>query len=411
MNPFQNALAQLGRAAGLEKFNKSFLQFLNSPEREVRTNLFFKKDDGSFASVEGYRVQYNSLLGPYKGGIRFHPDTNLDEVKALSLWMMIKCAVASIPMGGGKGGATVDPKILSEKELENLSRAWARAFAPVLGPKKDAPGPDVNTNPKIMDWMVSEYNKVTGEKTKATFTGKSLKNGGSEGRGTATAQGGVYVLQALLKNLGLPKQLRVVVQGSGNAGLSIAKLLQALGHRIVAISDSKNGIYSEAGLDILAMEKFKLNSKSLNNFPDSKTITNKELLELDCDLLIPAALENQITKDNAGKIKAKVILELANGPTTPEADDILFSKNIIVIPDILANSGGVIVSTYEWEQNLKAQKWSEKKVFTKLKTKLGVEAKNVWASAKKYKTDMRRGAFILAMSRLETVFKKKYRVI
>jgi glutamate dehydrogenase/leucine dehydrogenase len=352
----------------------------------------------------------------YKGGIRFHQDTNLDEVKALSLWMTIKCAVAGIAMGGGKGGATVDPKSLSEKELERMSRAWSRAFAPILGPKKDVPAPDVNTNSQIMDWMVSEYNKVTGEKTKAAFTGKSVKNGGSEGRGTATAQGGVFVLQALLKNLGLPKQLRVVVQGSGNAGLTVAKLLQAGGHKILAISDSKLGLSSEMGLDVLEIENLKKNKKSLQDYADLhkengvKTISNAELLELDCDLLIPAALENQITKDNASKVKAKVVLELANGPTTPEADDILFSKNIIVVPDILANSGGVIVSTYEWEQNLKGQKWSEKKVFTKLQSKLDEQAKNVWMSAKKYKTDMRRAAFILAMSRLERVFKKKYSV-
>lgn len=406
LNPFQNALTQLQKAKKFGDINEDLFLILENPEREVRANIPLKMDDGSLKIIEGYRVEHNSLRGPYKGGIRFHQDTDIHEVKALALWMTLKCAVADIPMGGGKGGATIDPKKLSKTELERLSKAWVKSFIPILGPKKDVPAPDVNTNSQIMDWMLAEYEKLTKEKSGATFTGKSIKNGGSEGRGVATALGGFYVLEKLALKINLPKQLKVVIQGSGNAGLTMAKILFDKGHIILAISDSKNAIYSEKGINPHDLEKYKKANSGIGNFPNSKTISNEKLFEIDCDVLIPAALENQITLKNANKIKAKCILELANGPTTPEADDILQSRNIPVIPDILANSGGVIVSTYEWEQNLKGEHWDEKKVFKKLKAKLEIQAESIWQIAQTKKSNLRVGAFLLAFERLQKAYLK-----
>jgi len=364
-------------------------------------------DDKSTKIFEGYRVQYSSLRGPYKGGIRYHPDADIHEVKALGFWMTMKCAVAGIPMGGGKGGITVNPRELSKSELERLSRGWVQALYPILGPERDVPAPDVNTTPEIMRWMANEFEKLTGDKRNATFTGKPLDSGGSEGRGIATGAGGFYVFEALQKDLKLPKSITVVIQGMGNVGGNAAKIFREHGHRIVAMSDSKGGIFSEKGLDPEAVEKYKKEKGSLKGFPGAKQVTNAKLLELKCDVLIPAALENQITKKNAKKIKAKVILELANGPTSTDADDILFKKKIPVIPDVLANSGGVVVSTFEWEQNLKKEHWSEKDVLDRLRTLLNRESKNVWDKSKKLKTDLRRAAFSLALERLDKALASK----
>jgi glutamate dehydrogenase/leucine dehydrogenase len=406
-NPFQNALAQLERANKIKPMSESFIARMHVPEREVRISIPVTMDDGSLRMFEGYRVQYNSARGPYKGGIRYHDDTNIDEVKALAFWMALKTAVVGSPMGGGKGGVTVNPKELSKGELERLSRGWVRGMYPVLGPQTDVPAPDVNTTPEIMSWMTDEFQKLTGNKTGATFTGKPLDNGGSEGRGAATGMGGFYVFEALRQAAGLPEKVRLVIQGMGNVGGNAARIFKEHGHTVMAMSDSKGGIFNAAGLDPDAVEAYKKEKGSLAGFPGAQEVTNADLLLIETDVLIPAALENQITEKNAGDIKAKLVLELANGPTTPEADDILFGKGIHVVPDILANSGGVAVSTFEWEQNLKGEHWTEAQVFEKLKAMLDKESNEVWSTAAELKTDLRRAAFVLALSRIEAAMQKK----
>jgi glutamate dehydrogenase/leucine dehydrogenase len=399
-NPFENALTQLARATAVQPFPEAFIKQLSTPNREVRISIPVMMDDGHLEVFEGYRVEHNNARGPYKGGIRYHHDTDINEVKALAFWMALKCAVANIPMGGGKGGITVDPKKLSKTELEKLSRGWARGMADILGPKKDVPAPDVNTTPEIMAWMNDEYMKITGETTGATFTGKPLDKGGSEGRGAATGLGGYYVFDALRANYGVPDGGTVVIQGFGNVGGNAAEIFAAHGYKVIATSDSKSGVVNEAGLDLKALEAWKKETGTLAGFAGARTITNAELLELPCDVLIPAALENQVTAENAQAIKAKFILELANGPITPEADEMLYERGIPVIPDILANSGGVTVSTFEWMQNLEGEHWSEEDVNKKLKEILDLESKLIHEKSVAAKTDMRRAAFIVALERL-----------
>ena len=400
-NAFENAMEQLTKVTKLKKFGDDFIKKLRQPYRDLRISIPVKMDDGSLQIFEGYRVEYNNARGPYKGGIRYHQDTEINEVKALAFWMTIKCAVADIPMGGGKGGITVNPKNLSKNELERLSRGWVQKLADILGPKKDVPAPDVNTTPEIMDWMADEYEKITGDKTRATFTGKPIEKGGSEGRGPATGLGGFYVFDSLRAQLGLPEKCKVAIQGFGNVGLNAAEIFIQDGHTVVAISDSKGGVYNENGLDLKKLAEHKKNTGSLTGFENSKNITNEDLLETVCDVLIPAAFENQITEENAGRLNAKVILELANGPVTPEADKILFKKNIPIIPDVLANSGGVTVSYFEWDQNLKNEHWSEQEVFDKLRPLMHDAAQKTYEKAKEFKTDLRRGAFILALERIK----------
>ena len=400
-NPYQNAMAQLDKAAGVKNISEKLIKKLQAPNRDIKISIPVEMDDGSTRIFEGYRVEYDNTLGPYKGGIRFHPDTEINEVKALAFWMTIKCAVAGIPMGGGKGGVSVDPKKLSKKELERLSRGWVRGLADVLGPYKDVPAPDVNTTPEIMHWMSDEFEKITGDKTLATFTGKPLHQGGSEGRGAATGMGGFYVFDALRKDLGLPEKCKVAIQGFGNVGSNAAKIFTENGHTVVALSDSKSGIYNTNGLSLKDVEEYKKKNGSLKDFPGSENITNEELLTLKCDLLVPAAFENVITENNADKIQAKTILELANGPVTPEADEILFKRNISVIPDVLANSGGVTVSYFEWEQNLKNEKWTEKAVFQKLLPMMEDAARTIYDTAAENKTYLRLGAFICALEKIE----------
>lgn len=404
-NPFENALSQLERATKVKQFSKEFLSRLHQPNREIRISIPVTMDDGSLSIFEGYRVQYNNARGPYKGGIRYHQDTDINEVKALAFWMALKCAVANIPMGGGKGGITVDPKKLSKGELERLSRGWIKLMAPVIGPQVDVPAPDVNTTPEIMSWMVDEYSKITGDKTNAVITGKPIEVGGSEGRGPATGLGGFYVFDSIRGKMAMPDSCKIVIQGFGNVGGNAAEILSKHGHTIIALSDSKGAILKEDGIDIKLLNEYKKENGQISGFPGSKMITNEELLLLDCDVLIPAALENQITEINAGSVKAKLIVELANGPTTPEADDILFSKNIPVIPDILANAGGVTVSTFEWEQNLKSEHWSEEEVFSKLKKIMEEETEIIWKRSTELKTDIRRTAFIVALERIEQATK------
>lgn len=404
-NPFQNALSQLARANKVKPFNPEFMARLHQPNREVHISIPVKMDDGTLKIFEGYRVQYNNARGPYKGGIRYHQDTEINEVKALAFWMALKCAVANIPMGGGKGGITVDPKELTKTELENLSRGWVKLMAPLIGPEVDVPAPDVNTTPEIMGWMVDEYSKITGDKTNATFTGKPISVGGSEGRGPATGLGGFYTFKVMQEKLSLPESCDIVIQGFGNVGGNAAEILANDGHKIIALSDSKGAIIKEDGIDIVALNEYKKVNKRIGGFPGSREITNAELLVLPCDVLIPSALENQITEENANNIQAKLVMELANGPTTPEADDILYSRGIPVIPDILANAGGVTVSTFEWEQNLIGEHWTEADVFAKLKKIMDQETNLIYNRSKELNTDLRRTAFIVALERIEQATK------
>lgn len=379
---------------------------------------------------QGYRVQFNNARGPYKGGIRFHPNVSMDEVKALAFWMTMKCAVADLPLGGSKGGVIVDPKTLTIGELERLSRGYARAIADCIGPDKDVPAPDVNTTGQIMGWMVDEYIKVKDQKSKvknedrkkmrATFTGKLIKDGGSEGREEATGLGGLYVLQAVLEKMRQEtrdkrqEKLTAAVQGFGNVGYNVAKFLVREGIKVVAVSDSKGGIHVPEGVNPeLTLECKKKTGMlagcyctgSVCDTAQGNEITNEELLELPVDILVPSALESVITGENAHAIKAKVILEMANGPTTPEADEILYKKGIPVIPDILANSGGVTVSCFEWEQNLKGEHWTKEEVNSKLKDKMNKAAGEVWDASQKHKTDMRTAAFVVALERIMQAMK------
>jgi glutamate dehydrogenase/leucine dehydrogenase len=410
-NPFASAMAQLSKAASVLHASDA-THFLKVPNRILNVDIPIVMDDGSTKVFKGYRVQYNNARGPYKGGIRFHPDVSMDEVKALAFWMAMKCAVVDLPLGGGKGGVIVDPKTLSVGELERLSRGYVRAIAEHIGPDKDVPAPDVNTTGQIMGWMVDEYIKIQNEKLKlkndesekfrATFTGKRIEEGGSEGREEATGLGGLYVLQAMLEKLGKTGTLTAAVQGFGNVGYNVAKFLTGIGITVVAVSDSKGGIFEPNGLDIEAVHAQK---KAAGMLSGGKAVTNAELLELPVDILVPSALESVITADNADKIKATVVLEMANGPTTPEADKILFDRGIVVIPDILANAGGVTVSCFEWEQNLKGEHWTKEDVNKKLKLKMNKAANDVWEASKKYSIDMRTAAFVVAIERISTAIK------
>ncbi len=376
----QNSIKQIEKVADLlkdsfkdkEQFYKA-IEKLKTPDKVIEGEISIKMDDGTVRSFKAYRSQHNRARGPYKGGIRYHQNVNKDEVMALSTWMSVKCAVVGIPYGGGKGGVSVNPKELSQNELERLSRAYVRLIADNIGPWVDIPAPDVNTNPQIMAWMVDEYEKIALEKGNiganpiATFTGKPIEIGGSKGRTQATGLGGVYVLEEMLKVFNLdPKNIKIAVQGFGNVGYYFAYFAQKRGIKVVAVSDSKGGVYDENGIDVEKALAYKKQNKALKGF--AKDITNQELLELDVDILVPAALENVITKDNADKIKAQYIIEMANGPTTPEADEILQKRGIVVIPDVLANAGGVTVSYLEWVQNLSSYYWSEEEVLNKLST-------------------------------------------
>ncbi len=418
VNPFESAMEQLQKAAKFLEASKEKLEVLKQPQRILNVTVPVKMDDGNMKIFQGYRVQFNNARGPYKGGIRYHPQVSLDEVKALSFWMAMKCAVADLPLGGGKGGIIVDPKTLSAKELERLSRGYARAIADCIGPDKDVPAPDVNTNGMIMGWMVEEYlkcqntnkNKKEEMRLRSTFTGKLIKDGGSEGREEATGLGGLFVLLAVLAKLNIhKKQLTVAVQGFGNVGYNIAKFLADTNFKVVAVSDSKGGIYVQNGINpTLTLDCKKKNgqlagcycSGSVCNLKKGKTITNEELLELPVDILVPSALESVINENNAKKIKAKVILEMANGPTTPKADVILYKRGIPVIPDILSNSGGVTVSAFEWEQNRKNEHLTKDQVIKKLKKKMETAVEEIWKTSVKNKSDLRTAAFVVALGRI-----------
>jgi len=421
-NPFENAMKQLDKAAGIMSLNKDIHELLKHPKRVLTVSIPVRMDDGSLKVFIGFRSQHNDARGPHKGGIRYHPDVTLDEVKALSFWMTMKCSVIGIPLGGGKGGIIVNPKELSEGELERLSRGYIQKIHKYIGLTQDVPAPDVYTTPQIMGWMMDEFEKLTGEKHPGVITGKPISLGGSAGRGAATAQGGVYVLLEIIKKMGMiPTETTIAIQGFGNAGSFMAKLLHHEGFKIVAVSDSKGGVYNEEGIDPNKALEIKeaggmlgcycvgsvCDVKLLSKDGPCRPITNQEILELPVDIIIPAALENVITIENAEQIKARLVLELANGPTTPEADEILNKKGIIVCPDILSNAGGVTVSYFEQVQNNFNYYWSEEEVLSKLKP-LMVEAFNkVWESKEKYNTDMRTAAFVSSIERVAEAMKDR----
>ncbi len=403
MDPFQNYLKKLEKAKDTINFNEKVYEILKKPQKIIEINIPVEMDSGATRIFTGYRVQYNNFRGPYKGGIRYHHNVDMSEVKALAAWMAMKCAVVGIPMGGGKGGVIVKPKELSKGELERLSRGYMKAMHPSLGPFMDVPAPDVYTTPEMMAWMVDEYMKHTGHNHKnlAVITGKPLDKGGSLGRDKSTALGGYYVLLDALEKYSM-KNPRIAIQGFGNAGSVMAELLSD--YKVVAISDSKGGVYNKDGLNIKELVKHKEKTGTVQNFHGAENVTNEELLELDVDVLIPAALENQITEENADRIKAKLVLELANGPTTPEADEILFGKGIPVVPDILSNAGGVTVSYFEWLQNLENKYWTLEEVNTKLEKIMRESFDSVYKTAKKYSVDLRTGAYIVALQRIEKAY-------
>ncbi len=400
-DPFESTKAQLAKAAKVLGLEAAILERLETPARVVEVNFPVLMDDGTTKVFTGYRSQHNNARGPYKGGLRFSPEVSESEVKALSSWMTWKCAVVDIPFGGGKGGVIVDVRKLSKGELEKVSRAFIHAIAEVIGPEKDVPAPDMNTNAEIMDWMVDEYTKITQDpKALAAFTGKSIAKGGSEGRTEATGLGGVYILEDLAKKESLvPEQTTIAIQGIGNVGHYFAEFATGLGFKIVAVSDSKSAVYDPDGLDLKKVVEYKKTTGSLKGF-GGQEVSNEELLELPVDILVPAATENVITKDNADAIKARYIIELANGPTTPEADEILLGKNILIIPDILANAGGVTVSYFEWLQNMHNEKWSKEDVFAKLREIMTKAFAEGYETKDKYQTDLRTALYALAINRV-----------
>jgi glutamate dehydrogenase/leucine dehydrogenase len=405
-SPYQNAIKQLESVAKQINIDKKILEQLKSPDKVIRADLKVKMDDGKFKTFKAFRSQHNKARGVYKGGIRFHPGVTEDEVKALSIWMTWKCSVVGLPFGGSKGGVVCNPKEMSEAELERLSRAYIRAIYRHIGPKKDVPAPDVNTNAQIMDWMRDEYEKLIGKKAAGVITGKSVEKGGSLGRTEATGLGGFYILEQLAKVRRLKKrQTRIAVQGYGNAAYWFCYFADKAGYKIVAVSDSKGGIYKAGGIKPEELMVHKQKTGSVVGFEGSKKISNEELLELKVDILAPAALENVITKENAGRVKAKYIIELANGPVTPEADEILHRKGIIAVPDVLANAGGVTVSYFEWVQNNMGYYWEEKEVYSKLKKIMDKAFNEVWQVYKKKKVIMRMAAYILAVNRVVTAMK------
>ncbi len=413
MSLFENTLAQIKRASDIMNLDKDIAMILSNPMRKVEVNIPVRMDNGSLRMFTGFRVQHNNACGPFKGGIRYHQQVDFGEVMALSAWMTIKCSVVGIPLGGGKGGIIVNPKELSEGELERLTRAYIRLIAPVIGPKTDVPAPDVNTTPKIMSWIADEYSKFVGHDAKGVVTGKPLENGGSKGRDKATAQGGTYVLNEYAKENGLnPSDVKIIVQGFGNAGSIMIELLTAEGYKLVGTSDSQGGVYCTDGLDFAALTACKAEKGTVHAFEggSAKAITNEELLVQDCDILILAALENQLTKGNADQVKAKLVLELANGPTMPEADEILANRNIPVIPDILANAGGVTVSWFEMLQNADDKYWETDEVNAKLKDIMVKAWNDVKGNKAKYNCTFREAAFITAIARVEAAIKANWKI-
>lgn len=402
-NPFKIAQKQLDDCAEILNLAPDVHALLRVPMREIHVSIPVRMDDGSLKVFQGFRVQYNDARGPTKGGIRFHPEETVDTVRALAAWMTWKCAVADIPLGGAKGGVICEPKKMSPGELERLSRGYIQGIWQQIGPDKDIPAPDVYTNPQIMAWMMDEYSKIVGKNQFGIMTGKPLALGGSVGRDEATARGGKYAIREAAKvcRIDLSKAT-VAIQGYGNAGYHAARLCKELfGSKVVAVSDSRGGIFNKAGLDPQAVLEYKAQTGSVVTYPNAEPLSNEDLLELDVDILIPAALENVITKTNAPKIKARIVAELANGPTTPEADDILYKNNDVhVIPDFLCNAGGVTVSYFEMVQNFSMYYWSEEEIHARLDKKMTAAYHSVLNTSLKYKINMRQAAYVVAVERV-----------
>ena len=401
INPWEVAQQQFDLAADRLSLDPGLRRVLREPRRELTVHFPVKMDDGSVQVFTGYRVQHNVGRGPAKGGIRYHQDVTLDEVKALAMWMTWKCAVVGIPYGGGKGGVIVDPKKLSLKEVEALTRRFTTEIEVLIGPERDIPAPDVNTNAQIMAWFMDTYSMHAGHTVPGVVTGKPISLGGSEGRNEATARGAVYCIVEAADHLGLDlKRARVSVQGFGNAGSIAARLIADEGSTVVAVSDSTGGIHRPDGLDVDRVIAWKQEHGTVQGFPGANDVTNADVLEVDCDILIPAALENQITSRNARNISAKVIAEAANGPTTPEADEILYDRGVFMIPDILCNAGGVTVSYFEWVQDLNRDHWSERIVNAKLKEIMVRAFGETLNLAQQEEVNMRTGAYLLAVQRV-----------
>ncbi len=400
-NVWDMAQRQLDEVGGLIGLNDSLHGYLRWPKRVLEVNFPVRMDDGSFSMFTGYRVQHNMSRGPGKGGIRFHPDVTLDEVKALAMWMTWKCALVSIPFGGAKGGVICNPKSMSLQELENLTRRFTSEISIIIGPEKDIPAPDVYTTPQIMAWIMDTYSMQHGYSIAGVVTGKPVSIGGSLGRDKATARGCMYVVDEAMETLGKTVEgASVAIQGFGNAGMYAAQLMAERGYKIVAVSDSSGGVANDKGLDVKGLTAHKFETGSVVGFTGGERTNNHEVLEFDCDVLVPAALEKVITAENAPRIRAAIVAEAANGPTMPEADDILFDRGIVVLPDILANAGGVTVSYFEWVQDLQANFWEEDEINERLKRKMTRAFRETHEQAKRHGVSMRKGAYCVAVARV-----------
>ncbi|RLE35941.1 glutamate dehydrogenase [Candidatus Acetothermia bacterium] len=402
LNPFEISQRQLDKAAEKLDLDPQVHALLREPMRTLEVHFPVRMDDGTTRTFTGFRVQYNDALGPTKGGLRFHPDETIDTVKALAAWMTWKCAVVGIPYGGGKGGVICNPKELSVGELERVARGYIRAIGRFIGPERDIPAPDVYTTPQIMAWMMDEYSTIVGYNAPGVITGKPIPLGGSLGRGDATARGAVYTIIEAAEALGIDlTKATVAIQGYGNAGYFAAKLMAELaGSKVVAITDSRGGAYVSDGIDPEAVFQHKRETGSVTGLAGGKAITNEEILELDVDILIPAAIENVITEKNAANVKAKIIAEAANGPTTPEADEILYKNGKYLIPDFLCNAGGVTVSYFEWVQNISGYYWTIDEVYDRLKAKMTSAFREVHAMASSQKVDNRTAAYMVSVQRV-----------
>jgi len=388
----------LDKVAQAKKLTSREFFILSHPKRMININFPLIRDDGSIEIVESFRIQYNESRGPTKGGIRFHQKVEEEEVKELAFLMTLKCAVVDIPFGGAKGGVRINPKKLSRNELQQLARTYIKEYARFIGPDFDIAAPDVNTDPEIMGWMLDEYEKIAGKSMPAVITGKPIALHGSKGRVYSTSLGGVFVLEEYLKYKKM-KTPSIAIQGFGNVGANFAKILFGKGYRVVAVSDSSGGTYNKAGLDIKKVEAHKQETGSITNFKGGKNISNAELIALDVGILAPAALENAITDENAGRVRAKAVLELANGPVSPEADDVLNKKSIDIVPDVLANAGGVVVSYFEWLQNISSDYWSEEEVNMRLE-KYMKNAFDAVLELKDEEHNFRKAAYVLAINRI-----------
>ncbi len=405
---FGDGIAYFNEAAALLELDSTMRAILTHPTRQIIFSIPFQRDNGEFEVYTGYRVQYSFARGPAKGGIRFHPGVTLDEVTALAFWMTWKCAVVDLPFGGGKGGVTCDPTKLSQGELERITRRYAAELVEVVGPDKDVPAPDVNTNPQTMAWFMDTYSMHVRQNVPGVVTGKPLEIGGSRGRVEATGRGVTICALDEMKQMGIvPEQARIVIQGFGNVGLYAAKLFAERGCKVVGISDVTGAYYNDKGLDVLGAIEHAAKNRNLEGFKGGDKISNGELLTSDCDVLVPAALEKVFTQENAAKVKAKLIVEGANGPTTREADDILQERGIVVVPDILANAGGVVVSYFEWVQGLQGLYWDEAEVNRKLKSIMVNSFRQVWDLSQEQEVPPRQGAFMLAVDKVAAAIKTR----